>query len=604
MRWRVIAPVIALLVTLPLWADTYPRPKGFVVTHYSFAVQISDASNAVAVSDTVFLHFTADGVRQVALDLCQYRSTAEPTDDANPCLPRHPYGAPRTALAPSAGTGMTVTAVTGADGGALSYRQADDQLIITLPEPGRTGEEYHFTAVYHGVPANGLIIGNNRYGDREFFVNEWPNLAHNWLATIDHPSMKATTTMSVTAPRHYQVLSNGLKVEQTDLPNDMQRTVWEEHVPICTWQISMAAAPMAVDYFANYHGIQLSAWVYPQERATGFRAFSTYTEPILDFYVTHIGPFSYEKLAQVEANGTGGGMELASDIYYGYPPSGPGRQLMAHEMAHQYFGDSVTESDWDDVWLSEGFATYFALLYTEHQDGRSAFLKGVAQAAGAARRYALAHPDSPLVHNDLSNISQVIANNAQIYEGGAMTLQMVRGVLGTATFWRGIRLYYKRYRNSNANDADLQKAMEDACRRDQPTLDGGRVCPAYGRDLSWFFPQWLHRGGIMKVAGHWNYDATQHQLVVTIDQTPNQGRYYQMPFQIEATEPPPPPPVPGARRRRRFRPRPSPPPPLPVIMIKGAHTTLRIPLAQAPVAVKLDPNDWVPMAEKSFSAGQ
>ncbi len=596
MRFRWFALALSLGLALPLWADTYRRPVGFVVTHYSFAVTLSDANNDVTVRDTVLLHFTQDGVRRVHLDLCQYRSQSEPANSANPCLPRHPYGAPRTAVVPSAGTGMIVTGVSAADGSALSFRQADDELIVTLPQPGQAGQPYQFTAVYHGHPANGLIIGKNRHGDREFFVNEWPDLAHNWLATIDHPSMKATLTMSVTAPDHYQVLSNGTQQEEIDLAGGLRRTVWEEHVPICTWQFSLAAAPMAVDDFGSFEGIPLSAWVFPQERRVGFAAFSAFTQPILEFYIDHIGPFSYEKLAQVEANGTGGGMELASDIYYGYPPSGPARQLIAHEMAHQWFGDSVTESDWDDVWLSEGFATYFALLYTEYQDGHDAFLQGIERSAAQARRYYQVHPDSTLVHPDLSNISRVIANEPQIYQGGAQTLQMLRGVLGTQTWWKGIRLYYQRHRNHNADDADLQRAMQDACRADA-------ACPAYARNLGWYFSQWLHHGGIMKVSGHWRYDAAAHQVIVTLEQTPNQGRYYQMPFQIKVTEPPPPPPAPGARRRR-FRFRPEPPPPLPVIMISAARATLRLPAPQPPVSVALDPNHWVTLAQKSFSPAQ
>ncbi|MGH9477105.1 MAG: M1 family metallopeptidase [Terriglobales bacterium] len=593
MRIRLIAALGALLLALPLWADTYPRAKGFVITHYSFAVTLSDANNSVGVRDTVMGHYTAGGINDIALDLCQYRSQSEPANSADPCLPRHPYGAPQTALVAAAGTGMVVTAVTGADGASLPFRQSNDRLLVTMPGHAAPGDDFQFTVVYHGVPANGLIIGKNRYGDREFFVNEWPDLARNWLAVVDHPSMKATLRMEVTAPDHYQVLSNGTQQEETDLGNGMRRTVWAEHVPICTWQFSLAAAPMAVDYFGEYHGIPLSAWVYPQERATGFKAFSTFTQPILEFYIDHIGPFSYEKLAQVEANGTGGGMELASDIYYGYPPSGPGRQLLAHEMAHQYFGDSVTESDWDDVWLSEGFATYFALLYTEYQDGHDAFITGIESSAAQARRYAQAHPDSSLVHNNLANISQVIANNAQIYQGGAQTLQMLRGVLGTKTWWEGIRLYYRRHRNGNADDADLQRAMEDACKADT-------ICPAYGHSLSWFFPQWLHWGAIMNVNGTWNYDAGAHQIVVHLEQAANQGRYYQMPFQIQVTEPPPPP-SPRRFRRRGLRGPQEPPPPLPVIMLKGAHATLRIPAAKAPTAVALDPDHWVTMAEKTFT---
>lgn len=601
----------ALLLAMPLWADTYPRQTGFRVVNYNFTVLLTDASNALVVTDTVEVKFTSAGLAGLDLDLCQLRTAPAAPDRSNPCLPAAPrgrFGAPAPAPPSAVGLGMQVTAVT-ANGQPLRFRQADDKLHVDFPAPSQAGEDLRFTVDYHGVPATGILIGNNKYGDREFFTNPWPNKTRNWLAVVDHPYMKAPKEIAVTAPRKYQVISNGTQIEETDLPGDMRRTVWKESVPIATWQYSLGAAPFAVDYFGSFHGIPMSAWVYPQEREASFKAFSEYTEPILEFYIDHIGPYSYEKLAQVEANGVGGGMELASDIFYGYAVTGPQRQLLAHEMAHQWFGDSATEKDWDDVWLSEGFATYFALLYQEHADGHDAFLRGIHSSAAQAIRYAEAHPDSPLVHNDLSDISQVIANNAQIYQGGAQVLQMLRGVLGTDNFWAGIRLYYQRFRNSNATDLDLQHAMEDACRASD-------ACPAYGQDLSWFFPQWLHRGGVMKVNGSWHYDAPAKQLDVTLDQTPNQGQLYQMPFQIGIEMPAPPSPAPGAGARGRGAAgrgaggrggrgargaRPEAPPPVPVLWVRQAHNTLTIPLAEAPASVTLDPDSWVTMAVTSFA---
>ncbi len=500
---------------------------------------------------------------------------------------------------------MTVTSVTDGDS-ALTFAQRGDVLRITFATPSRAGEHMTLSLAYHGTPATGFRIGNNRYGDRSFVSNDWPNLAHNWLATIDHISMKAPKTMTVTAPSKYQVISNGLLVQQLDLPNGMRRTTWDEQVPIPTWQFSLAAAPYAVDYFGEYHGIALSSWVFPQEHDSGFKGFSSYTQPILEFYVDHIGPFSYEKLAQVQANTVGGGMELASDIFYGYNGV-PGRQLLAHEMAHQYFGNSVSEDDWDDVWLSEGFATYFALLYQEFQDGHDAYLDGIKRSAAGAIRFALANPQSTIVHQHLANISQVIANNAQIYQGGAQVLHMLRGVLGTTTFWDGIRLYYSRFRNSNATNVDLRHAMEDACAANPD-------CPEDGRDLSWYFPEWLERGGILQLDGSWHYDSAGKTLHVTLDQTQTQG-LYRMPIAIGVTM------VAdtaaagggrggagrggrgsgGARGGRGqgrggagggegpFR-----------VVVDKQHNEFTFPLATAPAEVVLDPDSWVTMMQATF----
>ena len=206
-----------------------------------------------------------------------------------------------------------------------------------MPRAFAAGDTFSFNVNYHGVPATGILIANNRHGDRGWVTNPWPNKARNFRAVIDHPSMKATHTTSA-SPRRGSIRScrTDCSIEETDLPGDLRRTVWKESVPISTWLMSLAVAPFAVDHFGSYRGIALSSWVFPQEREAGLKAFAAHTQPVLEFFIDRIGPYPYEKLAQVQANGVGGGMELASSIFYGYGAAGAGRQLIAHEMAHQY----------------------------------------------------------------------------------------------------------------------------------------------------------------------------------------------------------------------------------------------------------------------------
>ena len=403
-RWNgPIATAIAvgaLLAAAPLaQADTYPRQPGIKITHYTFDVTMSDSSDEIAMNETVDVDLTQAGISGINLDLCGPRPRgAAATEPGDPCVGRAGPGglSGQANTAASATTGMTVTTVT--EGGKpLAFVQKGDVLESRSRRHLPSGQHVTLQLTYHGAPATGFRIANNKYNDRSFVSNDWPNLAHNWLATIDHISMKAPKTMIVTAPAKYQVISNGLLVQQLDLPNSMRRTTWDEKVPIPTWQISLAVAPFAVDYFGDYHGIALSSWVFPQERENGYAGFSAVTQPILEFYIDHIGPYSFEKLAQVEANTVSGGMELASDIFYGYNGV-PGRQLVAHEMAHQWFGNSASEGDWDDVWLSEGFATYVALLYQEHQDGHDAYHSGVHRAAARSRPF-----DTPAHNGPIRN---------------------------------------------------------------------------------------------------------------------------------------------------------------------------------------------------------
>ena len=583
-RWirRVCVLCVMIVAGLPAAADQYPRQPGIKILKYSFDVTVGDASDEITVADTIDLQFLADGVRSLDLDLCNLITSAVPPDRLNPCLvvpPRPRRGEPQPPAPSSVGKGMTVTAVLSA-GQPLTYEHRNDRVHITFPTPSHAGEKFTFTVSYHGVPAAGLFIGKNRYGDRVFFTDNWPNRARNWLATIDHISIKAPKTVRVMAPSHYQVISNGALKEQVDLPGDLRRTVWEESQPIPSWQFSLGVAQMAVEHFGREREVPLSAWMFPQNREAGWKAVDPLTQSVFEFYRDHIGPYVYEKLAQVEATGAGGATEPASTIFY-YGGFGP----LSHEMAHQWFGDMVTESDWDDAWLSEGFATYFALLYTEHQDGRDAFVQGVRRTREVAIKYALAHPSDTVVHDNLAHDSDVFFNGPQIYQGGAMVLHMLRGVLGDQIFWAGIRLYSSRFRNGSATSEDFRHAMEDACQ-------ASGQCPAHAEDLSWFFREWLHRGGILQLNGSWHYDAAAKLLRITMDETQTQG-LYQMPVQVGITLPAPASATPGSAGAM-------PQVQIVSLWLDQQHNTLDVPLAAAPTEVQLDPDLWLPMMQAEF----
>jgi aminopeptidase N len=546
-----------------LTADTYVRQPGIRITHYTFDIAVGDTNDEIVMKETVDVRFLTAGVMSVDLDLCRFsaplRAPLTPDNRHDPCA--EPTGGGRGAppRTPTGGKGMNVTAVTIGDQ-PVTFAHDRDLVHITLPRAYQPGDHCVIVLAYHGIPATGILIGKNKYGDREYFADPWPDKVRNYLAVVDHPSAKTPTTTIVTAPRAYQVIANGRLMEETDLPDGLRRTVWNESVPICSWQMSLGVAPFAVAHFGDYHGIPLSAWVFPQEKDVSVAAFQSFTQPILEFYIDHIGPYSYEKLAQVEANGIGGGMELASDIFYGYGANGPGRQLIAHEMAHQWFGDSATENDWDDVWLSEGFATYFALLYQEFQDGHDAFLDGVRRSKTQAINYALAHPASTIVHDNLADISQVIANNAQIYQGGAQVLHNIRGVVGTDAFWAGIRLYYKRFQNSNATTDDFRHAMEEAS----------------GQDLAWLFRELLNRGGALQVKGSWRYDTAAKQIEVTLDQT-QATDIYRMPIEIAI--------APAAASG----------PAIQIADLRERHQVFTFASNTEPAGVVLDPNAWIVM---------
>ena len=231
--------------------------------------------------------------------------------------------------------------------------------------------------------------------------------------------------------------------------------------------------------------------------------------------------------------------------------------MIVHEIAHQWFGNAVTESDWDDVWLSEGFATYFTHLFVEHAEGRDAFVAGLRADRDQIRAFDLKNPGYRIVHDNLADLKQVTTGPGT-YKKGAWTLHMLRGVVGDEAFWSGIREYYRLYRDKNASTADFRRVMEEAS----------------GRDLGWFFDEWLTRGGMLKVRGRWSWD--EGTLRLDLEQL-QAAEPYRMPIEV-AIE------VAGEEDRRTDR-----------VELRERRQSFTIPLDREPRSVTLDPRDFVLM---------
>ena len=510
--------------------DSYAR-QPIDVEHYRFALTLSDSTDRVAGEATVRLRLLAANLSTVSLDLASVNSAR-------------------------AGRGMVVTSVTG-NGKPLVYSHANDRLTITLEHPSRIGEPTEFAVRYAGIAADGLQIKPNKYGDRAFFSDNWPDKAHQWLPTIDHISDKATMEMEVTAPAHYQVVSNGRRVEVTDIPGGLRRTVWRESVRIAPWLYALGVARFAVQHVGDYNGVPLETWVFAQDRDAGFHDFAVPVKDALAYYSEWIGPYSYEKLANVQSNSVSGGMEAASAIFYSSGSVSGTRPLrwrnvVIHEIAHQWFGNAVTESDWNDVWLSEGFATYFTLLFIEHAYGRDEFIAGLRDSRNTIITFDRKTPSYRVVHENLSDMSQV--TTGMTYQKGSWTLHMLRQLMGDDRFWVGIRDYYARFQNGSASTADFRAAMERAS----------------GVDLSAFFQQWLYRGGVPKIEGTWAWDPSAKQIVVDLAQT-QPGEPFRLPVEIGIT-------IAGGRMR------------VDRVELSGRSGRFTLNVDQEPSSVELDPN--------------
>lgn len=520
-------------------ADVYPRQEGVDARHYAFSVKISDTTDEFVGETTATIGFTKDGVGQVAFDL----------------------------MSAANGRGMTVGSVGAVsprgDVSPVKFAHEKDKLVVNLPQPAKAGETMAFVIDYHGVPGPGMHVGMNRDGEKCYFSENWPDRARQWLPCIDHPYDKATSEFIITAPAKYQVVANGLLVDVVKNADGTNKTHWKQSVPIATWLNAIGVADFAEhDGEKLRGGVPLQTWVFPEEK--GFTAgMEDSAKKAFEFYSDYVGPYPYEKLANVQAFGIGGGTEHASAIFYGQNnlnASGP-FPLMAHEIAHQWFGCSVTEKDWDDVWLSEGFATYFALLATEKYQGHEAFITGVKRARDTVLATERRMPGEAVIHVNLADMRRVL--NQLVYQKGAWFLHMLRGRIGDEAFQKGLRAYYAKYRDKNAATDDLRAEMEAAS----------------GEKLEWFFTQWLKRPGSPVVEGTWAFDEAGKKIVVDLAQV-QEGEAFRLPFEV------------GVRAEAGGE--------MKISNVEMTEKKARLEIAaeKQPAEVVLDPNTWVLMAGK------
>lgn len=543
---RIFAVFFAAIWLLPLSAqdipDEYPRDWAIDILHYRFNLTLSDSSNEILGRADVTVGFVEDGSEGFVLDL--------------------------VGPATGAGTGMEVLGVS-RNGDPVQYTHTGDRLAVILLSPSSGGEQRTYSISYRGTPADGLIIGTNRWGERTFFGDNWPDRARHWLPTVDHVSDKATVEWVVTAPEDYEVVGTGILLERSDLPDGTELTHWASDVPIPPKVMVMGAARFAIRTTGYVDGIPIQAWVYPRDREAGFLDFAQ-AEKAVRFFHERVGPFPYEKLANVQSKTRYGGMENAGNIFYSENAvrgdlSNEG--LIVHEIAHQWFGDSVTELDWNHIWLSEGFATYFTHLYREVNYGRDQLVEGLRRDRATVSGFFSQHPDQALVALQLTDPNEMLNRNA--YQKGSWVLHMLRHEVGDEAFWSGIREYYGRFRDGSALTEDFQAVMEEVS----------------GQDLQGFFHQWVYVPGHPMLEGRWSYDTASETLSISVTQTQETGAVFHFPLDIGLVS------ADGSRQL------------LETVQIHEGTQTFTFPLTSAPADVVLDPDTWL-LFEGGVSKGE
>jgi aminopeptidase N len=447
----------------------------------------------------------------------------------------------------------------------VPFTHRDGKLLFTLPEDAMPGTSLVLGVDYQGKPKDGLILTKDEDGKPSAVGDNWPDRVHHWIPVLDHPSAKATVTFNITAPAGQEVVANGW-LDHVETTASGQRTwTYSEGVPIPPYCMIIGVGQFATLELGQQKPTQISYYVPRSERELAVKGFLP-AMPSVEFFTEKVAPYPYEKLALIVGATRYGGMENSSAIVFTstlfkrnssvgmsktYPTVPFGNvTLIAHEIAHQWFGDSVTESTWSDLWLSEGFATYFAGLFVQRHESEEAFQRYMRNAATSVFEYEK-KKRVPIFDRDTESLMELL--NPNNYQKGAWVLHMLRSNLGDDAFFRGIRAYYESHKNSVASTEDLRAALEKAS----------------GKDLRQFFARWIYDSGHPQYELKW-YWLGKKELRLVLTQTQS-GNVFVDPVPLTITT---------ARGKRDI-----------VLKPTGKLLIERIPLRDKPVQIDFDPDN-------------
>lgn len=389
----------------------------------------------------------------------------------------------------------------GSEGRDWVWREDGEADYLDVFHWSDAGDTLEVTVFYHGQPRDGLILRENVHGDRTAFADNWPNRAHHWFPGEDHPSDKATVSFSVEVPREWSVVANGILQGVDTLRSGRTEWHWAEERPIPVHTMVVGAGVMAVFNLGEVDGAQQSVWTFPSDSAFAVEVPFKRAREMVRALSTAVGPFPYGKLAHVQSSTRYGGMENSSAIFYnerGYATRQMGDGVVAHEAAHQWFGDAVAQSDWHHLWLSEGFATYFGDLTFQLMGDDERFRE---EMESSKQRYfgsdVVTKSIIDTTEHDLFSLL-----NANNYQKGAWVLHMLRAELGDSLFFAAVQDYYASYRDSTALSSDFAASASRHA----------------GRPMEWFFEQWLLQPGYPKVEVTWSHDPASDRITLEVHQ--------------------------------------------------------------------------------------
>jgi aminopeptidase N len=427
--------------------------------------------------------------------------------------------------------GLTILSVT-VNSKPGKFETTATQLLIALDHPTKIGERFEIQIRYEGRPKKGLyfVLPDKNYPDRpkQVWTQGEAEDTRYYIPIYDYPNDRTSTEMIVTVPREWLTISNGKLVEVADAASGMKTWHWRQSLPHSTYLISLVAGEYEVTK-ETWRNIPVAYYV-PRGRADRARPTFAHTRQMLDFFSNTLGvPYPWDQYAQTAVDDfVVGGMENTSattlttmglqhpQVAHEFLEGSDG--LVSHEMAHQWFGDLVTCKDWGNLWLNEGFATFFATLWEEHEYGAEEAAYSRWRSRNMWVNLQRLYP-VPIVTRNFTDATEYAGN---IYTKAGWVLQMLREQLGDDAFFRGLHHYLKSNRGQNVVSADLAKAIEEAT----------------ATNVDRFFDQWIYGAGAPRFEVHSTYEAASRQVKVEVKQTQTvEGRVdlFRVPVEIEIT---------------------------------------------------------------------
>ncbi len=397
------------------------------------------------------------------------------------------------------------------------FTQKGEKLIISLDKAYSAQEVVSVRLKYSSKPTKGVYFVDAASADgKEIHSSQvWTQgeaeEAHYWFPGYDFPDDKATTEQFITIPKDEVAIANGELLETIENADGTKTFHYKMPIVHSIYLTSFVVGKY-IKVESKYKDVSLGMYVYPGQENIAEKAYGKTADMMRVFEEVTGVDFPYNKYDQTSvAQFNFGGMEnitatTMADTEIQFAGFEFGRDividLVSHELSHSWFGDLVTTKDWSNLWLNEGFATFMEAVYREKLNGRADYLRKIREDATrfmASDSVSRLRP--PLVNLKADPVT-VFDEPTFVYEKGGAVIHTLREEIGDDTFWKAINIYLNRHKFANVESKDLKKAMEETS----------------GKDLTWFFNQWVYKGGFPRLNIKQSYNPLKKRLTLTISQ--------------------------------------------------------------------------------------